>query len=76
MPTKKFQKYIETFKEANVFENLNLQLVVEADLEFNPDTVRTYANRYRTNRNNIFIGQIHDSHDFTFEQLGGVRIIQ
>lgn len=73
---KKFQKYIETFKEANVFENLNLQLVVEADLEFNPDTVRTYANRYRTNRNNIFIGQIHDSHDFTFEQLGGVRIIQ
>ncbi len=72
----KFAKYIETFKEAHVFENLNIDLVVENELSFGPELVRVYASRFKIQRNNIFIGSIHDSHDFSFESLGGVRIIQ
>lgn len=72
----KFREFINFFKEAQVFNVLNVQLVVEKELEFNPDTVKVYASRYRINRNNIFIGSLHDHHNFSFEDLGGVRIIQ
>jgi amino acid transporter len=73
---KKFQTYINVFCEAHVFHNLNLDLVIEENLPFGPEVVKAYASRYKINRNNIFIGSIHDSHDFSFEDLGGVRIIQ
>ncbi len=73
---KKFEKYLETFKEAQVFPKLNLQLVVEDTQEFGPEVIKAYANRYHITRNNIFIGSIHHSHVFNFEDLGGVRIIQ
>lgn len=76
MLLEKFTKYIETFKEAHVFENLSIDLVVENELKFGPELVRSYASRFKIQRNNIFIGSIHDSHDFSFESLGGVRIIQ
>lgn len=73
---KKFQQYIATFKEASVFENLSITLAVEEQQAFGPEVVKAYANRFRIQHNNVFIGSIHDSHDFSFEQLGGVRIIQ
>lgn len=76
MLLEKFEKYISTFKEAHVFENINIDLVIEQDQEFGPELVKTYASRFKIQRNNIFIGSIHDSHDFSFESLGGVRIIQ
>ncbi len=72
----KFTRYIQTFKEAHVFENIQIDLVVENQQEFGPDLVKTYASRYKIQRNNIFIGSIHDTHEFSFESLGGVRIIQ
>jgi len=72
----KFEKYLLVFREAEVFKHLQIDLVVEESLTFGPEVVKVYARRYRMNQNNIFIGQIHDSHDFTFEELGGVRIIQ
>lgn len=72
----KFERYIDVFKEAHVFPNLNIDLVVEPNGEFGPQLVKEYAARYHVLRNNIFIGSIHDSHDFSFEELGGVRIIQ
>lgn len=73
---KKFQTYIDVFCEAHVFHNLSLDLVIEETLPFGPEAVKAYATRYKINRNNVFIGSIHDSHDFSFEDLGGVRIIQ
>lgn len=72
----KFKGFLEVFKEAKVFANLSIDLVLEKEEGFGPQVVKNYANRYRMNRNNIFIGQIHHTHDFTFEELGGVRIIQ
>lgn len=72
----KFREYIAFFKEAKIFPHLEIDLVVEKELEFGPDLVKTYANRYHIMRNNIFIGSIHESHEFSFDELGGVRIVQ
>jgi amino acid transporter len=72
----KFEKYIDTFKEARVFPKLNLQLVVDREFEFGPEVVKAYAKHYSITENNIFIGSIHHTHAFNFEDLGGVRIIQ
>lgn len=73
---KRFQEYLKTFKDAQVFPNLNLSFLIEYDQSFGPEAVHTYAQRYRMQRNNIFIGSIHHHHSFDFEELGGVRIIQ
>lgn len=72
----KFKQYIATFKEAQVFKNLDIELQIEESQPFGPEVVKAYANRFRMHRNNIFIGSIHDIHEFSFEDLGGVRIIQ
>lgn len=71
-----FQQYTEFFKSASIFPNFTLDLVVEQEMAFGPEAIKAYASRYRIGRNNVFIGSIHDSHDFSFEELGGVRIIQ
>lgn len=71
-----FRHFIDMFTKANIFPNFKLDLVVEKELMFGPELIKTYASRYKLTRNYIFIGSIHDSHDFNFEDLGGVRIIQ
>lgn len=72
----RFQDFIAFFKKARVFELFDINLVVDDKLEFGPETVKAYANRYRVSRNNVFIGSLHEAHAFNFEDLGGVRIIQ
>lgn len=72
----KFESFIETFKTAKVFPQFSIDLVVESELLFSPEVVKSYASRFRVGRNNVFIGSIHESHSFSFENLGGVRIIQ
>lgn len=74
--TATFKEFVNLFKEARIFPLLNIELEVETHSGFNPDCIKFFANRYRVSRNNIFIGSIHDSHEFSFEDLGGVRIIQ
>lgn len=71
-----FRHFIDVFDKANVFPNFKMDLVIEKEQMFGPELIKAYARRYKITRNNIFIGSIHDSHDFTFEDLGGVRIIQ
>lgn len=72
----KFKEFLQFFKEANIFDLFHMELVIEPDLEFGPAAVKTYANRYHITRNNVFIGSVHKEHAFSFEELGGVRIIQ
>jgi hypothetical protein len=71
-----FTEIIEMFIKARVFPLLNISLVIEGSLEFRPETIKSYAKRFKMQRNNIFIGSLHHTHDFNFEDLGGVRIIQ
>jgi amino acid transporter len=73
---KKYEEFLCVFKEAKIFPNLSLELLTEPELEFGPEAVRNYANRFHISLNNIFVGSIHDTHEFSFEDLGGVRIIQ
>jgi len=74
--TQTIAEYLRFFKSAKIFKNLEIELMVETKLLFGPEVVKNYANRYHIQHNNIFIGSIHKSHDFNFEDLGGVRIIQ
>jgi amino acid transporter len=72
----KFRDYLRVFKEAKVFPQFSIDMLVEDEMEFGPEVVRKYANRFRISLNNVFVGSIHESHDFSFDDLGGVRIIQ
>lgn len=72
----KFEEFLRVFKEAKIFPHFNIDFLVEDELEFGPETIRKYASRFRLSLNNVFVGSIHDFHEFTFEDLGGVRIIQ
>ncbi|MBI5151103.1 MAG: APC family permease [Candidatus Pacebacteria bacterium] len=71
-----FEQFIAFFKSAKIFPQFSIDFVVEETMEFSPETVKAFAVRYKIGRNNVFIGSIHESHDFSFEELGGVRIIQ
>ena len=73
---RKFKEYIHLFNEANIFSQFDISLIIEKDQPFAPETVKSYAQRFRIGRNNVFIGSIHHQHSFSFEDLGGVRIIQ
>jgi len=72
----KFREYLRLFQEAGVFPLLKIDFVNDRLRVFSPETVKYYAQRFRVTRNNVFIGSIHRSHNFTFEELGGVRVIQ
>ncbi|MEK7595736.1 MAG: APC family permease [Patescibacteria group bacterium] len=52
--------------------NLNFEYI---DAQFNPETLHAFAKAKNVPMNKIFIGSIHDFHDFDYEELGGVRII-
>jgi amino acid transporter len=73
---KKFEEYLHVFKEGNVFPHFTIEFLTEMETPFGPDVIRRYANRFRVSLNNVFVGSIHEFHDFSFEDMGGVRIIQ
>lgn len=72
----KYRRILDCFTEAKVFKNLEMQLEVNDEIAFGPELVKEYATKHHIHRNNMFIGSLHDYHSFTFEELGGVRIIQ
>ena len=42
---------------------------------FGPGAIDEVAKELKMRKNRIFIGSIHDSHSFAYDELGGVRII-
>jgi hypothetical protein len=73
---KQFIEYLKVFKEAEVFPLFNIEFLVEEQQSFGPEVIRQYASRFRLSLNNVFVGSIHEFHRFSFEEMGGVRIIQ
>jgi hypothetical protein len=71
-----FADFLRVFEEAKIFPNFKMEYLVETDTPFGPEVIRKYANRFRVSLNNVFVGSIHESHDFSFDEMGGVRIIQ
>ncbi len=73
--SEQFSKIIPALKQAGVFyPNLDFSLHFE-DGKFGPEMVDTVAKKLMIPKNNIFIGSIHDHHNFDYNQLGGVRIV-
>ncbi len=74
--TKKFQEHITFFEEAKIFPDFDLSLEVYEEHPFGPEAIRSLVQRFRISANYVFIGSIHHFHSFSFEDLGGVRVIQ
>jgi amino acid transporter len=60
--------------KTGVFNHLSVQ-IKKIDMEFGAQAIDYISKTEDISKNRIFIGSIHDSHDFNYEDLGGVRII-
>ncbi len=73
-----FREEIKTalpiFQNTGVFPYLDITFVEETG-EFNPAMIERVCTKYDVRKNNAFIGAIHEKHDFSYDDLGGVRIV-
>lgn len=65
---------VPMMQAAGVFPHLQIDMMYE-DMEFGPEAIDHIARKLKIGKNRIFIGSIHDSHPFAYQELGGVRII-
>ena len=66
---------IPALKQAGIFfPHLEFSLHSENG-KFGPHMVDRVSHKLMVPKNNIFIGSIHDHHDFDYNELGGVRIV-
>lgn len=70
----KTEQTLATLKEAGFFTDFEYR-VEYLDEPFGAHTLDAYAKRKRIQKSSIFMGSIRRYHDFTYEDLGGVRII-
>lgn len=70
----KTHETLETLKNAGFFQDFDFH-VEYLDEPFSPQTLDAYAKRKKIAKSMIFMGSIHHYHEFTYEDLGGVRII-
>lgn len=71
---KELQAMVPLMPKAGVFHHLQLELE-QIEGKFGPELISKASEKYRVPKNRIFIGTIHHSHKFSYEELGGVRII-
>jgi amino acid transporter len=71
---KELEELIPVLQNAGFYPHLNLQFEY-IDEEFSADLVQKYAASKKIPRNRIFIGSIHNHHEFDYDDFGGVRII-
>ncbi|MBW2450382.1 MAG: APC family permease [Deltaproteobacteria bacterium] len=57
-----------------IFPKLKIELFVRKG-KFNPDIVEAVSKEFRVPINNIFIGAPEEKHQFSIQDLGGVRVI-
>ncbi len=60
--------------KAGIYPKLKLSLVYR-DEAFGPEVVDSVSDEFGIRKNRILIGSIHDHHPYTYDELGGVRII-
>lgn len=63
---------IETIRK--IFPTLRVELVVRQG-QFGPDVIDSVSEEFGVPKNNIFIGAPEEKHDFSIQNLGGVRVI-
>jgi amino acid transporter len=57
-----------------IFPTLRIELVVRQG-GFGPDIIESVSREFGVPKNNIFIGAPEEKHDFSIQNLGGVRVI-
>jgi amino acid transporter len=72
--TQKLEKTLFTLKEAGFFSDFTFEIEY-IDEPFSAKLLDRYARQKKTTKNKIFMGSVRKEHDFTYEQLGGVRIV-
>ncbi len=71
---KEIEEILPFIRKAGVFPHLNIEFEYISK-PFGPEAINYFAHEHSVSNNKIFIGSIHESHDFEYSDLGGVRII-
>ncbi len=70
----RIKQTIPMLQAAGVHPYLSIETIYK-NAEFGPDIINEISEELDIPKNRILIGSIHHSHDFDYDQLGGVRII-
>ncbi|MEI6728722.1 MAG: APC family permease [bacterium] len=71
---KELKQMMPTLPKAGVLPHLNVTLT-QHEGKFGPEIIDEVAKKFGVMKNRIFIGSIHEHHNFDYDELGGVRII-
>lgn len=71
---KEIKQAIPVIQEAGVFPKFNIDLI-DINEPFGPKVVKAISKKLGIEGNRIFIGSIHNFHDFDYDELRGSRII-
>ena len=71
---KEIENTLPYLKKAGIFPKLDLELVYK-NKPFGPEIVEEISEEFHIRKNRMLIGSIHNHHPYSYEQLGGVRII-
>jgi hypothetical protein len=69
-----FDRLIASMKEAGFFPQMEIDSRC-LHTEFGPAAIHQVSVEHHVGKNKLFIGSIHDFHNFSYEELGGARII-
>ncbi|MEI7653075.1 MAG: APC family permease [bacterium] len=61
-------------KESGVYQHLDVSLET-FEMKFGPEAVQAAVKKFHVPTNRILVGSVHHFHEFSYEDLGGVRII-
>ncbi len=70
----RMKEILHGLQEAGFLSNFTLKVSYATDV-FGPEAVKKYAAKRKLPLNRIFIGSIHHTHEFDYQDFGGVRII-
>ncbi|MDB4979098.1 MAG: amino acid permease [Candidatus Peribacteria bacterium] len=65
---------LPVLQKAGFYSHFHIDLQYE-DEEFGPGIIDKISRKLNVHKNRILIGSIHETHSFSYEDLGGVRII-
>lgn len=71
---KEIKDTLPSIRKAGMYPQLDIDLIYK-DKPFSPALVDEVSKEFQIRKNRMLIGSIHGFHPFTYDELGGVRII-
>lgn len=71
---KEIKTAIPSLQKAGVFPHFKVNFIYKKEA-FGPRVINEISKELKIRKNRIFIGSIHNFHEFDYDDLGGVRII-